>query len=59
VAFLCLQIGPNFIGFDRPLAVNVSTAWNPEIHSWSSYTRTDCGVEKLTIRYEFCRRQAC
>ncbi|KAF6262421.1 hypothetical protein COO60DRAFT_1676006 [Scenedesmus sp. NREL 46B-D3] len=48
--FKVTEIGANFIGFDRPLAVNVSTAWRPEVHSWASYTRTECGVEKLTIR---------
>lgn len=46
---LSLQIGPDYIGFERPLAVNVTTGWTPEIHSWTSYTRTECGVEKLTI----------
>lgn len=46
-----MQIGPDFIGFDRPLAVNVSTLWQPEIHGWDAFTRTQCGVEKLTIMF--------
>lgn len=45
-----LQIGPDYVGFERPLAVNVSTAWRPEIHTWASHTRTECGIEKLTIQ---------
>ena len=37
------------MAFDRPLAVNVSTAWRPELHTWAPFTRTECGVEHLTI----------
>lgn len=44
-----MQIGPDYVDFDRPLAFNVSTAWNPEVHTWASFTRTECGIEKLTI----------
>jgi hypothetical protein len=44
-----LQIGPDYIDFDRPLSVNVSTSWNPEIHTWAAYTRTEVGIEKLAI----------
>lgn len=44
------QIGPDYVGFDRPLPVNVSTLYRPELHSWASYTRTECGVEQLTIQ---------
>lgn len=44
-----LQIGPDYVDFDRPLSVNVSTSYNPEIHTWASHTRTEVGIEKLTI----------
>lgn len=44
-----MQVGPDYIDFDRPLSFNVSTNWNPEIHTWASYTRTEVGIEKLTI----------
>eukprot|EP00879_Flechtneria_rotunda_P023635 GHRR01025009.1.p1 GENE.GHRR01025009.1~~GHRR01025009.1.p1 ORF type:complete len:378 (+),score=81.41 GHRR01025009.1:302-1435(+) len=48
--FKVTEIGPDYVGFERPLAVNVSTAWKPEIHSWAPFTRTECGVEHLTIQ---------
>lgn len=44
-----LQIGPDYVDFDRPLSLNVSTSWSPEIHTWAAYTRTEVGIEKLTI----------
>jgi hypothetical protein len=44
------QLGPDYVTFDRPLPFNVSTAWKPEVHTWAPYTRTECGIEKLTIR---------
>lgn len=50
-SLVLLQIGPDYVDFDRPLAFNVSTGWNPEIHSWVPFTRTQCGIEKLTIEF--------
>jgi hypothetical protein len=29
----------------------VSTGWNPQLHTWASYTRTECGIEHLSIRF--------
>ncbi len=48
---LPLQIGSNYVDFRRPLPWNVSTAWNPNIYSLDSFTRTQCGVEHLTIKF--------
>lgn len=48
-ALALLQIGLDYVDFDRPLSFNVSTNWNPEIHTWAAYTCTEVGIEKLTI----------
>jgi hypothetical protein len=50
-ALSCSQVGPDYVDFDRPLSFNVSTTWNPEIHTWAPYTRTECGIEKMTIEF--------
>lgn len=46
-----LQIGTDYIGFGRHLLFNVSTAWNPQIHTLDVFTRTECGLEHLTIKF--------
>ena len=48
-----LQIGPDYVGFQRPLPFNVSTSWNPRLHHIDTITRTQCGVEHLTIEFPY------
>jgi hypothetical protein len=45
------QIGPDYIGFTRPLLFNVSTVWRPTLYGLDGFTRSLCGVEHLTIAF--------
>jgi hypothetical protein len=44
------MVGPNWVRLERPLPVNVSMEWNPELHFFRPLV-SEGGIEDLTVQF--------